>query len=131
MLHYPEICPVCGKGKHFDESYKKDKKILRCLLCDVEFFWPLEKTGYDFYQNSEYYLLGEMQDTGGWYTPFLNDPPPGEKLLDVGCGNGTFLSEAKRIYKRVYGVDFNMKLLIGYPSQPSHKVECEISKKFS
>lgn len=84
--------------------------VYRCPACDVMFSDPMKNPGSDWYEKSEMYAVGKFLHTrAGWHhNQFLKDPKIyGKKLLDVGCGPGAFLNEAKKKGYEVWGLDFD------------------------
>jgi SAM-dependent methyltransferase len=95
----------------------KDKEfsLFHCKNCKIEFWWPtiLEK---NFYQSEcdlyESYHAGRI-DIPYWYQPFfkeINKISPSGKVLDIGCGDGLFLSLLKKYPNlELYGIDLDEK----------------------
>lgn len=116
-------CPVCkSRGDfRFVREYNKYKVYL-CGACDVAFSDPMKNPGVGFYRDSAYYKTHSEEKTkeeletikflwviGGWscYHNVLDEKPAaGGRLLDIGCGDGTFLYLAKE-YWDVWGMDIN------------------------
>lgn len=104
-------CPVClAETKlQFVEKHG-DYTINRCPACDVVFSDPMKNPGADWYEKSEMYAVGRVLHTAvGWqHNQFILDKDTyGKRLLDVGCGPGAFLSEAKKKGYEVWGLDFD------------------------
>lgn len=109
-------CPLCqGKETNFLEKYSietEDYSLYHCLSCDVQFWHPIKTPGAEWYEKSLLYL-GFSTNVGkiGWnHKQFLNDHPAiGGKLLDIGCGPGSFLHHASKLGYNVSGIDFNKR----------------------
>lgn len=104
-------CPVCSSEAkpEFIEKYGS-YTINRCPDCDVFFSDPMKNPGADWYEKSEMYAVGKMLPSNlGWHhNQFLNDKALyGKRLLDIGCGSGAFLNEARKKGYDVWGLDFD------------------------
>ncbi len=87
-------------------------QINKCLKCGLIFSSPIleEKKIISLYKKStlDYNkLLPYISQTYGSYlNKFLPVVPNNFKILDIGCGNGFFLEEAKRLgFENVYGIE--------------------------
>lgn len=105
------LCPVCSaKIKPQPVEKYGDYTINRCPSCDVVFSDPMKNPGADWYENSEMYAVGRYLHTEiAWqHRQFIEDRNMyGKRLLDVGCGPGAFLNEAKKKGYEVWGLDFD------------------------
>ncbi len=105
-------CPVCEKKiiPKFIEKYG-EYTINHCPACDVVFSDPMKTAGAEWYEKSEMYVVGNIlytDITWWWHKQFLNDKVLyGQRLLDMGCGTGIFLNEARKKGYNVWGIDFN------------------------
>lgn len=107
MIH----CPACGIAvlPEFIERHG-GFTINRCPACDVIFSDPMANPGASWYETSEMYAIGRFfNPVVGWHhRQFLDDKNIyGKRLLDVGCGAGIFLNEAKKKGYEAYGIDFD------------------------
>ncbi len=107
MTVYP--CPLC-KGKAVQHTFfRGDDPIQKCLQCQIIFrsYSSHQNEGeiQDYYQNVDpstaignsrqdtfYYLLDLVKSTGG-------------TLLDIGCGDGSFLLHAQKKGFKIAGVE--------------------------
>jgi SAM-dependent methyltransferase len=78
---------------------------MECEACHTQYWFPVEHAGKHFYETSETYNI--VKRNPAWYhRQFLNHPPLAQgRLLDVGCGQGEFLTAAKEKGFDVYGID--------------------------
>lgn len=126
-------CLICGKKQKTVVLYKKNfnpllvntslfsarrmpdrihYQINKCLKCGLVFSSPVLK---DYIINSLYKnsnldydkLVPYINQTYGSYlNKFLPAVPDNFKILDIGCGNGFFLEEAKKSgFKHVFGIE--------------------------
>ena len=116
-------CPICDTQikedkcvrTHFSKFSNKEYKLYHCLNCDIRFWHPLEmiKEAYEDEIDPTYIMhhLGIKDELAEKRTlKFLNNFPLRQgKLLDVGCGEGTFLKCAKKIGFEVWGTDIDGK----------------------
>lgn len=123
-------CPVClsslSNGQKFEyiQKYRvedQDFSLFECPMCQVRFWHPFRNPGPEWYKNcrqnlmhrdfqdKEYFLW--LSGNRGITKHFFKNPPhknpKGLKLLDVGCGTGGFLLEARKFGYDVIGVDFD------------------------
>ncbi len=78
--------------------------LFKCLVCGVQFWWPLTHPGGSFYE-APIFRRGRLQ----WRQKmFLKHPPIASgRVLDVGCGLGNFLVAAHRKGFEVWGTDIS------------------------
>ena len=114
------FCPVCDSEKvrtveshcsRTGESYE----LMACPVCET-YFWEPRHVAAAYYENEDrtsaaYMLMHSgMRRTQYWHAPFLNNFARRKgALLDVGCGEGSFLVRAKNLGFDVYGIDFDAK----------------------
>jgi SAM-dependent methyltransferase len=110
------ICYFCGSPKnptdletHVDNG--NEYKLHECLNCHVQYWTPFENPGAQWYEKDLRYA-GRNIDPDiepNWHQKktivFLN--PLKGKLLDVGCGAGTFMYWARKNGWDVSGIDFD------------------------
>lgn len=104
-------CPLCGSDKkaEFIEKYEA-YSIYLCPACKVVYSDPMKNPGAEWYENSEMYAVGRYLHTDvAWqHRQFIDDSNMyGKRLLDVGCGPGAFINEAKKKGYEVWGLDFD------------------------
>jgi 2-polyprenyl-3-methyl-5-hydroxy-6-metoxy-1,4-benzoquinol methylase len=117
------ICPSCGneiREDHFKRKYlykplNKEYKLYHCDRCDLEFWTPLEFVK-EIYENEELWCYGEfhqgtidLKDDHLMFLRSYEGKADGSKLLDIGCGNGSFIYKAKELGFDVYGIDIDSK----------------------
>ena len=117
------ICPSCGneiredyfKRKYFYKPLSKEYKLYHCDKCDLEFWTPLEFVK-EIYENEELWCYGEfhqglieLAEDHLFFLDSYKGKTSGLKLLDIGCGNGSFIYKAKELGFDVYGIDVDSK----------------------
>jgi 2-polyprenyl-3-methyl-5-hydroxy-6-metoxy-1,4-benzoquinol methylase len=117
------ICPSCGneiREDHFKRKYlyktlSKEYKLYHCDKCDLEFWTPLEFVK-EIYENEEVWRyeefhqgLIELAEDHLFFLDSYKGKASGLKLLDIGCGNGSFIYKAKELGFDVYGIDVDSK----------------------
>lgn len=109
---YPVSEIVTGWRKRFGmdiatELEGIDKlRLCRCSRSRLGFFWPLAAGSSHLYQELEprpwYYRRGQWE-----YGCAIGRASAGERLLDLGCGAGLFVEQARNAGLAAEGVDFN------------------------
>jgi 2-polyprenyl-3-methyl-5-hydroxy-6-metoxy-1,4-benzoquinol methylase len=117
------ICPSCGnqiREDHFKRKYlyktlNKEYKLYHCDKCDLEFWTPLEFVK-EIYENEEFLCYEDfhqgvivLKDEHLMFLSSYEGKADGLKLLDIGCGNGSFIYKAKELGFDVYGIDVDSK----------------------
>ncbi len=117
------VCPVCNTFVSDDsylethtwtfKNFRKDYKLYRCPSCDLDYWEPREviREFYEREAEAGYKLLhagfGRIEF---WHKPFFKIFPLKKgRLLDIGCGDGTFLLKARSSGFDVWGVDLDSK----------------------
>lgn len=117
-------CPSCGSSvsedkflrKHFSDIVKCEYKLYHCRSCDLEFWVPLVfiKSIYENEIIEEYSLWhqGEELVLSDNHTTFINylshqNLIPPKKILDVGCGSGSFIKYLEKMGFEVWGIDID------------------------
>jgi 2-polyprenyl-3-methyl-5-hydroxy-6-metoxy-1,4-benzoquinol methylase len=123
-LEYPP-CPLCQSERR-ETSYEQfgEHKIMRCLDCQVYYLYPrlTEEAMRRFYTNDNYFEGG---DSGYSDTSYADQERAlsatfkrlmrnlqkrkltGGSLLEIGCGYGYLLEEAKEYFSFRVGTDFS------------------------
>lgn len=103
-------CPVCESKfleyveKRYSEKMNMEYKIFKCKNCFLQFSIPLEPASPSHYEEYEWYWeRWEFKEA----LKFLKGK--GNKILEIGCGEGYFLNLAKKKGFEVVGIDFNEK----------------------
>ena len=114
-------CPLCFSNineNNYEETYYSELvaqtyKRYVCKNCSLEFWNPMyiEKKIYEEELQTEYILFHfGLSGISPMMTPFLQDPPiKSGKLLDIGCGDGAFLEQAKKYGFDIWGIDLDNK----------------------
>lgn len=111
-------CPVCGAREGRLLFIKEAFRHLKCSSCDMVYVNPVlnEEALHSFYQDEDSYrqvLLSEInlsldRKKFQYGLDLIEEYIPQKgALLDVGCGPGIFLQEAKERGWNVLGVEFN------------------------
>ena len=116
-------CYVCGSNKSRILWVKNGYRINRCVICNFVFVsnLPTKVTLNKFYQNFDYHNpeIAERvirHDAKNSIRKILRFKTHRANMLDVGCGRGFFLDEAKKIGFDVYGID-SSKSVIKYAQE--------------
>lgn len=131
------VCPVCLKSNNpVQVEIWRTYKLLCCDYCDVIFSHPFTAPGAEWYEKDKSYKTTRFSMKIYWHhEQFLMQPILGNKLLDVGCNNGVFLSIAEKMGYVVTGLDFNRNSIesgqqaFGLKKLYSYTVE-DFSKEF-
>jgi SAM-dependent methyltransferase len=107
-------CPLCS-GEIFEEVEKYlDFTLFHCGQCDAMWWEPLKMPSHEFYENllllrDVYSFADELEYD---HKQFLENPPiQGGDLLDIGCGTGRYLADAKKLNFDVTGIDFDRQAI--------------------
>lgn len=116
----PEPC-ICNEGRLFLRYTKNGANIYECNNCDLLTVRPLPgkdelRSFYDSnYSDGRYvnrimeYAVKLRADTfRHWFKYFSFLLRPGDRLLDIGCGDGTGMAVAEELGFQVYGNDISM-----------------------
>ncbi|MBI4692175.1 MAG: class I SAM-dependent methyltransferase [Candidatus Terrybacteria bacterium] len=110
------ICPICRKdsefiylNSHIDSG--QEYKLYECGNCRAQFWEPLKNPGAEWYKKDERYAGRNIEHDlkfGKHYTKILDFLKPLKgKVLDIGCGTGSFLYWAKKGGWEIAGFDFD------------------------
>lgn len=114
-------CPVCDKDirketlkRTYLSSYNETRcSLYHCPNCHLEFWEPrrILRGYYEDAENPAYALIHcGLRGLQNWHKPFFEKFPLRKgRLLDVGCGDGSFLAHARRTGFDVYGIDLDRK----------------------
>jgi 2-polyprenyl-3-methyl-5-hydroxy-6-metoxy-1,4-benzoquinol methylase len=115
----PVACPVCDTSithadlpRQYQAPFNAQNYTLhRCGNCDLGFWTPL-KIDPAFYEDEGFSAYADYHQGARpfppWCVPFFNKTTVSRgRLLDVGCGDGAFLSIAREIGFEVWGMDLD------------------------
>lgn len=105
-------CPVCGSNQGQKIRQWGEFEILRCPGCDLEFSWPMQQGSKEWYRSV--YLIRHLvpqEALAEYFVLGLASVGASCRILDVGCGEGTFLKYAAGRGHRVYGLDFSEEMI--------------------
>lgn len=104
-------CPACRAGTQRELGERHAEWALyQCPGCGLQHFWPARNPGADWYEaNSMYCARDTVVDWLAWYQEeaLRRLPARRGRLLDVGCGNGTFVAAALAQGFDAVGIDFS------------------------
>lgn len=106
-------CPACESEEFLAEVENVNGySVLRCLNCDLEFSYPMINLGGDWYDRA-YIIRHSVIDTRirDYYKWTISSLPIHGTLLDIGCGEGTFVNYARKKGFDAYGIDFSKKAI--------------------
>src|SRR5205807_218638 len=125
-LEYP-ACPLCGNDRrNFPFRLHEPYRVARCLECGFHFLYPrlMESAMQEIYRESSYYEGGACgyADTSyaaqesalrATFKRFLHNLADrrltGGTLLEVGCGYGYLLDEARPYFDHRVGTEFSVE----------------------
>jgi SAM-dependent methyltransferase len=123
-LEYP-ACPLCGSGaREFPLRLQQPYNVVRCTECGLYYLYPrlIESAMQEVYRQSSYYEGGACgyADTGyvaqesalrATFKRLLHNLARkgfiGGDLLEIGCGYGYLLDEARSFFQRRIGTEFS------------------------
>lgn len=114
-------CPACANSR--DLAFVEERRdpiggvvytLRRCQNCGLIFSDPRDPVGPDWYEKSAplraVEARGNPHDDSRFTWFFSSDLFPG-RLLDLGCGDGGFLSEAVTCGWKAVGVDYESRMI--------------------
>ena len=111
-------CPSCRNKKKIEILEETDTfKVLQCLKCDLHFSDTKILPKREWYEKTlvDSNAMVNPQVWTKWsniiYSRFLKKRGDGKTLLDIGCGDGNFISRAQKKGYKVTGIDFNNILI--------------------
>ena len=117
----PRSCPACARGGPFDpvETHRDriggaNYELYRCPACFVVFSEPRAAVGPGWYEKSAPLRAreGRSDPRRDWrFRTFLNLPGKPGRVLDVGCGDGGFLSRAAAAGWSGVGFDYDARMV--------------------
>ena len=156
-LEDKKLCAICGKRTQYKVLYKQNFKlkdinanifsarrlpdgihyrILKCLNCSLVFSSPMlsETILNRLYKESKVTYGKQIADLTKTYGIYLNELRKygviKGRLLEIGCGNGFFLTEAKKQgYREVYGVEPSREAIKTIPKEIRKNIKGDLFKK--
>jgi hypothetical protein len=125
-LEYP-ACPVCGsEQRQFPFRLHKPFTVAHCTACGVHYLYPrlIESAIQEAYRESSYYEGGACGYADTSYTAqetalratfkrllhnLARRGLAGGDLLEIGCGYGYLLDEARSLFDRRVGTEFSVQ----------------------
>ncbi len=124
-----KVCYLCG-NKDFEKREgnvrdNSDLKVLECKNCSLVVLSSFDHINEKFYENDGMhggqvnikYWLNATKDDDKRRFRLLKNEIKGKKVLDFGCGNGGFLSFAKKSAQKVVGVELQKSMQEYYNSK--------------
>ena len=123
-LEYP-ACPICrGERREFPFQLSRGYRVARCLDCGVSYLYPrlAEQAMQSVYREPSYFEGGESGYADTTYVEqeaslratfkcllrnLAKRGATGGDLLEVGCGYGYLLDEARSFFQRRVGTEFS------------------------
>ncbi len=123
-LEYP-ACPLCGsEGREFTFRLQEAYSVARCTACGLHYLYPrlTEAAMQEVYRQSSYYEGGSCGYADTSYTAqesalratfqrllhnLAERGLTGGDLLEIGCGYGYLLDEARSFFSRRVGTEFS------------------------
>lgn len=120
-IPHPPGCPACA-GRlplrwvedHFDRVGGKPYRLLSCPDCGVVSTEPREPVGARWYVKAAPLRALEKRPPpeADWrFRQFFSEGIPPGRLLDVGCGDGSFLNLARRAGFQTTGFDYDQRVV--------------------
>jgi 2-polyprenyl-3-methyl-5-hydroxy-6-metoxy-1,4-benzoquinol methylase len=94
---------------HYDRHANTLYRLYGCAECGVVFSEPRQAVGADWYQQAVPLETPPSPEEDGRFRLFFEQGFPAGKLLDVGCGEGGFLSMARDQRWQTVGFDYDQR----------------------
>ena len=113
MLNKNEVCNICGSKKRKVKFKTYSRTFMSCLRCGLIYRYPMpqKKDVIKFYRNTESSKLEIEEKRKRIYIEFLKKMekinPSHRRLLDIGCGYGTFIKIANKSGWEVAGIELS------------------------
>lgn len=157
MIMIKQSCAICGENTPYAVLYPANfrteqidvtrfsarripdrchYRLVRCLRCGLIYSNPIleENKLKDLYTGSKLTYSTELENIKKTYGYYLNKIlpllPSKNNLLEIGCGNGFFLEEAKRLgVKNIWGVEPSIDAVEKADEKIKNHIKKDIFKK--
>ena len=117
-------CPACKSVLETATCLEKHEsayglyRLYHCNDCDLQFWHPRNTDSSQYQTEDVYNGTVQLHNLGLWHWPFFKYFPANEgKLLDIGCADGSFLSQAHKRGFDVFGIDFDKEAVAAVVNQ--------------
>ncbi|MFH1370998.1 MAG: class I SAM-dependent methyltransferase [Planctomycetota bacterium] len=117
-------CPACRSVLETATSLEKLETayglygLYHCNDCDLQFWYPRNTDSSQYQTEDVYNETVQLHNLGLWHWPFFKYFPANKgKLLDIGCADGSFLSQARKRGFDVFGIDFDKEAVAAVVNQ--------------
>lgn len=110
------LCPVCAADSCFPLESLGHYRLHGCRNCELQFWDPMQNPGNEWYEEAARYVLRDKafnRPSLHWrHEQFLRKPlPRGSRVLDIGCGVGTFAAHCEWKGYQTIGIDFDQNAI--------------------
>ena len=104
-------CPICESTTISKLEDRGKYRILCCNKCKLRFSEPMREGGKEYYHRRSYQVRSPEKDWRYKSLFSLISLDKGQKVLDIGCGRGDFLSIVKERGAKPFGIDIDKEAI--------------------
>jgi len=136
-------CPTCQHNSgnriiftHTSSWKKTEFSCYHCPQCQLEFWWPLVIIP-EFYSDEGFAAYSDYHSGNRpfppWAKPFFKRVlHKGGNILDVGCGDGTFLERARNAGYKTHGIDLDHNsIAVARNKRGLQNIECVTLQEYA